>query len=106
MTVKTLEIKKGSESKKYVETFLNRTCSHNLETIVKASEHLDAIYAKYNSLDLLMTFLLRGKIGRCYWVCEEPSGKIVRIYIGETHKSVKNLSIEALPLLAFSTIYD
>ena len=88
MTVKTLEIKKAArESKKYVETFLNRTCSQNLETIVKASEHLDAIYAKYNSLDFINDlFIEREKSGRCYWVCEEPSGKIVRIYIGETHK--------------------
>ena len=87
MIVKTTEIKKAArESKKYVETFLDRTCSHNLETIVKASNVLDVIYTKYKKLDHINDlFIEREKSGRCYWVCEEPSGSIVRIFIGETH---------------------
>ena len=88
MIVKTAEIKRAAkESKKYIETFIERTCSHNLETIVQASNFLEDIYAKYENLESINDlFIEREDSGRCYWVCIEPTGNVVRIFIGDTHK--------------------
>jgi hypothetical protein len=88
MIVKTTEIKKAhKKSKKYIETFIERTCSHNLETIVQASNYLEDIYVKYENLEFIRElYIEREESGRCYWVCVEPSGNIVRIFIGITHK--------------------
>ena len=78
MTVKTLEIKKAAqESKKYVETFLNRTCSHNLETIVKGTQNTSMPFMQNTiALILLMTFLLRGKNRGVVIGLRRTSGKL------------------------------